>query len=76
MTERSAELSEDTDCDGSSLPDDSPEVQIKSFKLHKLLKYDLTLCLFEHVLIMILLKQSSRKVEWHEESVDDPRSEK
>lgn len=23
-----AELSEDTDCDGSSLPEDSPEVQI------------------------------------------------
>ncbi|XP_074546202.1 tyrosine-protein phosphatase non-receptor type 13 isoform X2 [Halichoeres trimaculatus] len=43
VTEHSAELSEDTDCDGSSLPDDSPE--------------------------------SSRKVEWHEESVDDPRSE-
>ncbi|XP_034565082.1 tyrosine-protein phosphatase non-receptor type 13 isoform X2 [Notolabrus celidotus] len=43
VSERSAELSEDTDCDGSSLPDDSPE--------------------------------SSRKVEWQEESVDDPRSE-
>ncbi|KAM6975314.1 tyrosine-protein phosphatase non-receptor type 13 isoform 1-T1 [Tautogolabrus adspersus] len=42
-TEHSAELSEDTDCDGSSLPEDSPE--------------------------------SSRKVEWQEESVDDPRSE-
>ena len=27
-TENSAELSEDTDCDGSSLPEDSPEVQI------------------------------------------------
>ncbi|XP_070706328.1 tyrosine-protein phosphatase non-receptor type 13 isoform X2 [Pempheris klunzingeri] len=39
----SAELSEDTDCDGSSLPEDSPE--------------------------------SSRKVEWQEESVDDPRNE-
>lgn len=26
-TEGSADLSEDTDCDGSSLPDDSPEVQ-------------------------------------------------
>ncbi len=26
-TENSAELSEDTDCDGSSLPEDSPEVQ-------------------------------------------------
>uniref|UniRef100_A0A665WU42 Tyrosine-protein phosphatase non-receptor type 13 n=1 Tax=Echeneis naucrates TaxID=173247 RepID=A0A665WU42_ECHNA len=43
-TEHSAEFSEDTDCDGSSLPEDSPE--------------------------------SSRKVEWQEESVDDPRSEK
>ncbi|XP_029371223.1 tyrosine-protein phosphatase non-receptor type 13 isoform X2 [Echeneis naucrates] len=42
-TEHSAEFSEDTDCDGSSLPEDSPE--------------------------------SSRKVEWQEESVDDPRSE-
>ncbi|XP_038589327.1 tyrosine-protein phosphatase non-receptor type 13 isoform X2 [Micropterus salmoides] len=42
-TEHSAELSEDTDYDGSSLPEDSPE--------------------------------SSRKVEWNEESVDDPRSE-
>ncbi|XP_050928891.1 LOW QUALITY PROTEIN: tyrosine-protein phosphatase non-receptor type 13 [Lates calcarifer] len=42
-TEHSAEFSEDTDCDGSSLPDDSPE--------------------------------SSRKVEWQEESVDDPRNE-
>ncbi|TMS08555.1 Tyrosine-protein phosphatase non-receptor type 13 [Larimichthys crocea] len=42
-TEHSAELSEDTDCDGSSLPEDSPE--------------------------------SSRKVEWQEESVDDPRNE-
>ncbi|XP_067429605.1 tyrosine-protein phosphatase non-receptor type 13 isoform X5 [Thunnus thynnus] len=42
-TEQSAELSEDTDCDGSSLPEDSPE--------------------------------SSRKVEWQEESVDDPRNE-
>ncbi|CAN9504277.1 unnamed protein product [Ophioblennius macclurei] len=42
-TEQSAELSEDTDCDGSSLPEDSP--------------------------------QSSRKVMWQEESVDDPRSE-
>uniref|UniRef100_UPI0037E90D58 tyrosine-protein phosphatase non-receptor type 13 n=1 Tax=Semicossyphus pulcher TaxID=241346 RepID=UPI0037E90D58 len=41
-TEHSAELSEDTDCDGSSLPEDSPE--------------------------------SSRKVEWPEESVDDPRN--
>ncbi|KAF7670466.1 hypothetical protein LDENG_00124820 [Lucifuga dentata] len=38
--EQSAELSEDTDCDGSSLPEDSPE--------------------------------SSRKVEWKEESVDNP----
>uniref|UniRef100_A0A671VAH9 Protein tyrosine phosphatase non-receptor type 13 n=1 Tax=Sparus aurata TaxID=8175 RepID=A0A671VAH9_SPAAU len=28
-TEHSAELSEDTDCDGSSLPEDSPEVQIR-----------------------------------------------
>ncbi|TNN53356.1 hypothetical protein EYF80_036423 [Liparis tanakae] len=27
-TQHSAELSEDTDCDGSSLPEDSPEVQI------------------------------------------------
>ncbi|CAJ1070742.1 tyrosine-protein phosphatase non-receptor type 13 isoform X2 [Xyrichtys novacula] len=43
LTQHNAELSEDTDCDGSSLPDDSPE--------------------------------SSRKVEWQEESVDDPRSE-
>ncbi|XP_062290149.1 tyrosine-protein phosphatase non-receptor type 13 [Scomber scombrus] len=42
-TEQSAELSEDTDCDGSSLPEDSPE--------------------------------SSRKVEWQEENVDDPRNE-
>ncbi|XP_069026225.1 tyrosine-protein phosphatase non-receptor type 13 isoform X2 [Embiotoca jacksoni] len=42
-TEQSAELSEDTDCDGSSLPEDSPE--------------------------------SSRKVTWHEESVDDPLNE-
>ncbi|XP_041815653.1 tyrosine-protein phosphatase non-receptor type 13 isoform X2 [Chelmon rostratus] len=41
--EHSAELSEDTDCDGSSLPEDSPE--------------------------------SSRKVKWQEESVDDPRNE-
>ncbi|XP_047425832.1 tyrosine-protein phosphatase non-receptor type 13 isoform X2 [Mugil cephalus] len=41
--ERSTELSEDTDCDGSSLPEDSPE--------------------------------SSRKVTWQEESVDDPRNE-
>lgn len=29
--ERETELSEDTDCDGSSLPEDSPEVQISSF---------------------------------------------
>ncbi|XP_056146193.1 tyrosine-protein phosphatase non-receptor type 13 isoform X1 [Lampris incognitus] len=42
-TEQSAELSEDTDCDGSSLPEDSPE--------------------------------SSRKVEWKEESVDNPMNE-
>uniref|UniRef100_A0A8D3A1S3 Tyrosine-protein phosphatase non-receptor type 13 n=1 Tax=Scophthalmus maximus TaxID=52904 RepID=A0A8D3A1S3_SCOMX len=42
-TEHSADFSEDTDCDGSSLPEDSPE--------------------------------SSRKVEWQEESVDDPRNE-
>ncbi|KAK5852166.1 hypothetical protein PBY51_023658 [Eleginops maclovinus] len=41
QTDHSAELSEDTDCDGSSLPEDSPE--------------------------------SSRKVEWQEESVDYPR---
>uniref|UniRef100_A0A3Q1IRF2 Tyrosine-protein phosphatase non-receptor type 13 n=1 Tax=Anabas testudineus TaxID=64144 RepID=A0A3Q1IRF2_ANATE len=41
--EHSAEFSEDTDCDDSSLPEDSPE--------------------------------SSRKVEWQEESVDDPRNE-
>ncbi|XP_067340068.1 tyrosine-protein phosphatase non-receptor type 13 isoform X3 [Channa argus] len=41
--EHSAELSEDTDCDGSSLPEDSPE--------------------------------SSRKVEWQEDSVDEPRNE-
>ncbi|XP_011602895.2 tyrosine-protein phosphatase non-receptor type 13 isoform X2 [Takifugu rubripes] len=41
--ERETELSEDTDCDGSSLPEDSPE--------------------------------SSRKAEWQEESVDDPRNE-
>uniref|UniRef100_A0A8C9YWP3 Tyrosine-protein phosphatase non-receptor type 20 n=1 Tax=Sander lucioperca TaxID=283035 RepID=A0A8C9YWP3_SANLU len=31
-TEHSAELSEDTDCDGSSLPEDSPEVQINSIR--------------------------------------------
>uniref|UniRef100_A0AAQ5X7S8 Protein tyrosine phosphatase non-receptor type 13 n=1 Tax=Amphiprion ocellaris TaxID=80972 RepID=A0AAQ5X7S8_AMPOC len=37
-TEQSAELSEDTDCDGSSLPEDSPEVQISSFTLDKTLK--------------------------------------
>ncbi|XP_041666705.1 tyrosine-protein phosphatase non-receptor type 13 isoform X2 [Cheilinus undulatus] len=43
VMEHSAELSEDTDCDGSSLPEDSPE--------------------------------NSRKVEWQEESVDDPRNE-
>ncbi|XP_023264402.1 tyrosine-protein phosphatase non-receptor type 13 isoform X3 [Seriola lalandi dorsalis] len=43
LEQKSAEFSEDTDCDGSSLPEDSPE--------------------------------SSRKVEWQEESVDDPRSE-
>uniref|UniRef100_A0A3Q1FT41 Tyrosine-protein phosphatase non-receptor type 13 n=1 Tax=Acanthochromis polyacanthus TaxID=80966 RepID=A0A3Q1FT41_9TELE len=42
-TEQSADLSEDTDCDGSSLPEDSPE--------------------------------SSRKVTWQEESVDDPINE-
>ncbi|XP_058472827.1 tyrosine-protein phosphatase non-receptor type 13 isoform X1 [Solea solea] len=42
-TEKDEEFSEDTDCDGSSLPEDSPE--------------------------------SSRKVEWQEESVDDPRNE-
>ncbi|XP_035040325.2 tyrosine-protein phosphatase non-receptor type 13 isoform X2 [Hippoglossus stenolepis] len=42
--EHSADFSEDTDCDGSSLPEDSPE--------------------------------SSRKAEWQEESVDDPRNEK
>ncbi|KAM8871469.1 tyrosine-protein phosphatase non-receptor type 13 isoform 1-T1 [Synchiropus picturatus] len=42
-TEPSAELSEDTDCDGSSLPEDSPK--------------------------------ASRKVEWQEESVDDPGNE-
>nr|XP_046232099.1 tyrosine-protein phosphatase non-receptor type 13 isoform X2 [Scatophagus argus] len=42
-TEHSAGLSEDTDCDGSSLPEDSPE--------------------------------SSRKVEWQEESADYPRNE-
>ncbi|XP_019738405.1 tyrosine-protein phosphatase non-receptor type 13 isoform X3 [Hippocampus comes] len=41
--EHSAELSEDTDYDGSSLPEDSPE--------------------------------SSRKVQWMEESVDDPSNE-
>ncbi|KAL6096748.1 ptpn13 [Pungitius sinensis] len=41
--ELSAELSEDTDCDGSSLPEDSPE--------------------------------SSRKGEWQEDNVDDPRNE-
>ncbi|CAG5867744.1 unnamed protein product [Menidia menidia] len=40
---RDGELSEDTDCDGSSLPEDSP--------------------------------LTSRKVTWHEESVDDPRNE-
>ncbi|KAM9734915.1 tyrosine-protein phosphatase non-receptor type 13 isoform 2-T2 [Menidia menidia] len=40
---RDEELSEDTDCDGSSLPEDSP--------------------------------LTSRKVTWHEESVDDPRNE-
>lgn len=28
---REAELSEDTDCDGSSLPEDSPEVQITPY---------------------------------------------
>lgn len=28
-TEQSTELSEDTDGDGSSIPEDSPEVQIK-----------------------------------------------
>uniref|UniRef100_A0A8C2WLJ2 Protein tyrosine phosphatase non-receptor type 13 n=1 Tax=Cyclopterus lumpus TaxID=8103 RepID=A0A8C2WLJ2_CYCLU len=37
-TEHSAELSEDTDCDGSSLPEDSPEVPIKSFQLDETLK--------------------------------------
>uniref|UniRef100_A0A7N8XY51 Tyrosine-protein phosphatase non-receptor type 13 n=1 Tax=Mastacembelus armatus TaxID=205130 RepID=A0A7N8XY51_9TELE len=41
--EQSADFSEDTDCDGSSLPEDSPE--------------------------------SSRKVEWLEESVDEPGNE-
>lgn len=29
--ERETELSEDTDCDGSSLPEDSPEVQFTSY---------------------------------------------
>ncbi|XP_046900332.1 tyrosine-protein phosphatase non-receptor type 13 isoform X2 [Hypomesus transpacificus] len=43
LTEQSAELSEDTDCDGFSLPEDSPE--------------------------------TSRKAEWGEESVDNPRNE-
>ncbi|XP_038130998.1 tyrosine-protein phosphatase non-receptor type 13 isoform X2 [Cyprinodon tularosa] len=41
--EHSAEHSEDTDCDGSSLPEDSPV--------------------------------SSRKLTWHEESVDSPKNE-
>uniref|UniRef100_A0A3Q2D4S0 Protein tyrosine phosphatase non-receptor type 13 n=1 Tax=Cyprinodon variegatus TaxID=28743 RepID=A0A3Q2D4S0_CYPVA len=41
--EHSAEHSEDTDCDGSSLPEDSP--------------------------------LSSRKLTWHEESVDSPKNE-
>ncbi|XP_061589675.1 LOW QUALITY PROTEIN: tyrosine-protein phosphatase non-receptor type 13 [Cololabis saira] len=41
--EQSVDLSEDTDCDGSSLPEDSPV--------------------------------NSRKLMWHEESVDDPRNE-
>lgn len=34
-TEHSAEFSEDTDCDGSSLPEDSPEVQIKLIRLYE-----------------------------------------
>ncbi|KAM4634950.1 tyrosine-protein phosphatase non-receptor type 13 isoform 3-T4 [Polymixia lowei] len=42
-TEQSTQLSEDTDCDGSSLPEDSPE--------------------------------SSRKVDWKEENVDNPINE-
>lgn len=32
-TERSGDLSEDTDCDGSSLPEDSPEVRPSVIKL-------------------------------------------
>lgn len=31
---REAEQSEDTDCDGSSLPEDSPEVQISPYIRH------------------------------------------
>lgn len=31
-TDVSADLSEDTDCDGSSLPEDSPEVQTSALK--------------------------------------------
>uniref|UniRef100_A0A8C9Z2Y0 Tyrosine-protein phosphatase non-receptor type 20 n=1 Tax=Sander lucioperca TaxID=283035 RepID=A0A8C9Z2Y0_SANLU len=37
-TEHSAELSEDTDCDGSSLPEDSPEVQINSIRVDETLR--------------------------------------
>ncbi len=32
-TEGSGDVSEDTDCDGSSLPEDSPEVQPSVIKL-------------------------------------------
>jgi len=32
-TEHGSELSEDTDCDGSSLPEDSPMVRVKPSKL-------------------------------------------
>lgn len=35
--EHSAEFSEDTDCDGSSLPEDSPKVQMKLIRLYEMI---------------------------------------
>lgn len=72
--EHSTELSEDTDCDGSSLPEDSPEVESKSHIGFTNKKFESFISYF--IASAILVWQSSRKAEWQEESVDDPRNEK
>uniref|UniRef100_A0A8C9WDL8 Tyrosine-protein phosphatase non-receptor type 20 n=1 Tax=Scleropages formosus TaxID=113540 RepID=A0A8C9WDL8_SCLFO len=70
--EEDAELSADTDYDGSSLPEDSPEV--KRSRKNIWWKY-INVNFFKDSCEIFLL-QTSRKTGWKEESVDGPHTER